>query len=114
MSKAVVYSRLPQFSAGVINKLDDVLLGLAGETERNTKMVIPHNKGTLQSSVRTDRIEKLHYRVSTGEFPNLPYASVMENKEGVRYSKPGKKAHALRDSGEKVARVAQSRIARAI
>jgi len=101
---------LPQFRTKKQRQLDDVMLGLAGEVERLTKMVIPKNKGILQSSVRVDKVSPLHYKVTSGEFPNLGYAAVMEFNENVKYSRAGKKAHALGDSGDTVGKKAMGRI----
>jgi len=110
MVSVTVNSRLPSFIREKEEQVDDVVLGLAGEIERLTKIVIPHNKGILQSSVRVDKVEPMHYKVTAGEFPNLAYAERMEFDENLNYSKPGKKAHALGDSGDTVASKAMGRI----
>ena len=109
-----VESHLKEFTKRTIDKLDDCLLGLAGEIERDTKKFIPHRSGSLQSSISVNRKAVRHYTVSVGEFPNLPYATFMEFGEHYEYSEPGKKPHALRDAGERVNEKSMERIKRAL
>ena len=102
--RVVFNSNVAQFIAKVNKDIDSVMESLAGEIEREAKMVVPHNIGRLQSSIRSKKIKEGHYQVTAGEFPALEYAGVREFQENVKFSKPGKKAHFLRDSGDEVSK----------
>ena len=105
-----VQSRVPMYKKETLDKLDDIVLGLAGEVERLAKRIIPHNKGILQSSVRVDKIAPYNYEVSSGSVPGLSYAARIEFDENLTYSKAGKKPHALQYSAIVVQEKVVSRI----
>jgi hypothetical protein len=91
-------------------KLDSALEDMAKEIERNAKQVVPHKKGTLQSTISTKRVAPGNWIAAAGKsYYNsltVPYARRREFETNVSFSEPGKKAHYLRDSAEMVFRKA--------
>lgn len=110
-----VISHLPEFKLITVQKLDKAFDSMAHEVEREAKQIVPHDKGILQSSIHAKKLGSLQYRVTVGEQPGVAYARFQEeggdSKRKVKnYSKSGKQAHFLRDSGERVASKAEERI----
>ena len=105
--KKRVDSHIPEFKIRTESELNRILEGVAREIERDAKMVVPLKKGTLQSSIKVNKVAPLKYKVTAGEFPNLPYALFQEkggdSTRRVRnYTTPGTGKNYLGATGDRI------------
>lgn len=112
MTKVYVMNRIPQYLIQSDTQVDLALEDMAKEIEREAKQIVPHKTGKLQSTISTNRVSKGHWIAAAGKSyygsVEVPYARRREFEEDVTFSEPGKQAHYMRDSAERVFQKAET------
>lgn len=99
MKKVIYENKMPQFATASEIALDRVFGNAAIDIVRLSKMQVPHDQGTLQSSAKITRkgMSKFEIAYST------PYARRWEYNTPPGGFKKGRKSRYLRDPAEMIA-----------
>lgn len=104
MSKVRIVDNSGKFGIEAARGMDRALNKMAVDIERLAKQVVPHDQGPLHSSGKHVPLRLLRYQVRFDkEYARFQEFGGDKKRKVRRYSKPGKKAHYLRDSGRTIA-----------